>query len=108
MAPEVVMGKAYDGSCDVFSFGIIMWEILTERIPYDTIAQSDVAMIHMKVSLEPDFRPELPKIDTTALTPQMQDSQQRYVDLFQRCWAADPAARPSFNDIFSTISAMEK
>jgi serine/threonine protein kinase len=29
MAPEVVLGKTYDSKCDVFSFAILLWEILS-------------------------------------------------------------------------------
>ena len=29
MAPEVVLSKTYDSKCDVFSFAILLWEILS-------------------------------------------------------------------------------
>ena len=37
MAPEVFEGSNYSEKCDVFSFGIILWEILTRRRPFDEI-----------------------------------------------------------------------
>lgn len=55
-APEVLRGERYTEKCDVFSFGIMVWETFTEKIPYDGWAPlkiaSDVAY-HQR-------RPELP------------------------------------------------
>ncbi|WAR07726.1 M3K7-like protein [Mya arenaria] len=37
MAPEVFEGSNYSEKCDVFSWGIILWEVLTRRKPFDEI-----------------------------------------------------------------------
>ena len=37
MAPEVVAGKSYDRAADVYSFGIILWELATWRIPWEEL-----------------------------------------------------------------------
>ncbi len=34
MAPEVITGTQYDEKADVYSFGIIVWEIIHEKPPY--------------------------------------------------------------------------
>ena len=34
MAPEVIIGNQYDEKVDIYSYGIIMWEILHEKPPY--------------------------------------------------------------------------
>ena len=35
MAPEVFEGEHYSEKCDVFSWGIALWECVTRKIPYD-------------------------------------------------------------------------
>uniref|UniRef100_A0A2K6EWF9 Mitogen-activated protein kinase kinase kinase 7 n=1 Tax=Propithecus coquereli TaxID=379532 RepID=A0A2K6EWF9_PROCO len=37
MAPEVFEGSNYSEKCDVFSWGIILWEVITRRKPFDEI-----------------------------------------------------------------------
>lgn len=37
MAPEVIMGEKYSIKADIYSFGIIMWEILTRQTLYDNL-----------------------------------------------------------------------
>ena len=37
MAPEVISGKVYTEKADVFSFGIIMWEVASREPPYKSI-----------------------------------------------------------------------
>ena len=35
VAPEIFLGRKYNHSIDVYAFGIVMWELLNRRIPYD-------------------------------------------------------------------------
>ena len=37
MAPEVLAGKRYDCAADMYSFGIILWELLTWQIPWEDL-----------------------------------------------------------------------
>jgi len=34
VAPEVLRGEQYDESADVYSYGIVLWEMLTRTLPY--------------------------------------------------------------------------
>ncbi|AES59821.2 ACT-like tyrosine kinase family protein [Medicago truncatula] len=48
MAPEVIEHKPYNQKADVFSFGIIIWELLTRKLPYEDLSplQAAVGVVH--------------------------------------------------------------
>ena len=37
MAPEVFEGKQYSDRCDVYSWGIVLWEVLSRRRPFQDV-----------------------------------------------------------------------
>ena len=47
-APEVFLGKPYDDKCDVFSFGIIAYEVIHR---YQMISATDGSMDECQVSI---------------------------------------------------------
>lgn len=111
MAPEVVRGEAYNGSCDVYSFGIVMWELLTESSPYaEQLKHLPASQIPYKVATDQNFRPILPNIellidkgqslqyDATSLT--------EYVNLMTKCWTHEPSNRPPFTEIVQNLKQL--
>ncbi len=34
MAPEVIRSEVVTEQCDVWSFGVILWELITQQVPY--------------------------------------------------------------------------
>ncbi|XP_027363159.1 serine/threonine-protein kinase STY46-like isoform X1 [Abrus precatorius] len=83
MAPEVINHQPYDQKADVFSFSIVLWELMTAKVPYDTMTPLQAAL-----GVRQGLRPELPK-----------HGHPKLLDLMQRCWEAIPSNRPSFNEI---------
>jgi len=81
-APEVLLGKSYSHQCDLWSFGVVCWEMLTARVPFDGMAQTAVAT---KVAMEGMRLPVPPR------TPL------RLLRLIARCWSEAPELRPSFD-----------
>ncbi|CAI5795362.1 repeat and kinase domain-containing 1 [Podarcis lilfordi] len=74
---------------DVYSFGIVIWEILTQKKPY-----SGVKTMAVIVTVATGQRPSMEPIrdDWPAECQQM-------VDLMKRCWDQEPQRRPSFTDV---------
>ncbi|KAL6064801.1 Dual specificity protein kinase [Balamuthia mandrillaris] len=85
MAPEVLMNKEYDEKADVYSFGIVLWELLCGQDPWQEI-ESLVDLVEA-VCLE-HKRPPLPKSIPQSLR-----------DLVNACWHPEPEKRPSFEEL---------
>jgi len=56
MAPEVLMNEDYAEPADVFSYGIILWEMLTKECPYEGMTPIQCALS----VLNENKRPEIP------------------------------------------------
>lgn len=56
MAPEVIQTKSYTEKADVFSFGIILWELAAEEPPYKHKSQQQVSIEVVRDGLRPEIR----------------------------------------------------
>ena len=45
MAPEVLTGNLYNESADIYSMGIVIWEMFTGLCPYDSMKQVEVSTL---------------------------------------------------------------
>lgn len=92
MAPEVIHGFKYTEKADVFSFGVILWELATRKPPYYGIDGQVVSQRVVKEGLRPKIS------EKEAPGP--------FLDLMKRCWHEDPDKRPSFGEIIKELDAM--
>uniref|UniRef100_A0A8D0CLB1 Mitogen-activated protein kinase kinase kinase 12 n=1 Tax=Scleropages formosus TaxID=113540 RepID=A0A8D0CLB1_SCLFO len=84
MAPEVIRNEPVSEKVDVWSFGVVLWELLTGEIPYKDVDSSAIIWGVGNNSLQlpvPDSCPDGFKI------------------LLQQCWNHKPRNRPSFRQI---------
>ena len=80
MAPEQVQGEEADTRSDVFSFGVLLYEMLTGKLPFR--GEHEAAMVYSIVNEEPQ--------DITSLKP---DLSPFVVNLINRCLEKDPDDR---------------
>mmetsp|Transcript_4789 Transcript_4789/g.6690 ORF Transcript_4789/g.6690 Transcript_4789/m.6690 type:complete len:664 (+) Transcript_4789:78-2069(+) len=85
MAPEILMGQAFNEKCDVYSFGIILWQFITRKDPYEN--HTDFKTFRRSVCKYGE-RPDIPGDTLPSLK-----------SLIERCWQHDFNERPSFKDI---------
>lgn len=103
-APEVICGEMYGAACDVFSFGIIMFEVAENQVPYANVKGSLMAL-HDKV-LEGE-RPG-PWLLTDKVFGAA-SSRANWVRLLaERCWRGNAAERPSFQQVRDEIASVLK
>ncbi|XP_041019742.1 serine/threonine-protein kinase STY17-like isoform X2 [Juglans microcarpa x Juglans regia] len=88
MSPEVIEHRAYDHKADVFSFGIVLWELLTGELPYSQLTPLQAAVGVVQKGL----RPSIPK-----------NTRPRLAELCERCWQQDAAQRPDFFEILEIL-----
>jgi hypothetical protein len=100
MAPEVIFNKPYNQSVDVYSFGIIMWEMVTGIVPFAGLTRENFAQ---KVVTE-RLRPPL------GIDPFGERIHQSEVlmELIQSCWAHDYKHRPSINQVVDVLKTVKE
>ncbi|XLR10942.1 hypothetical protein S83_038880 [Arachis hypogaea] len=88
MAPEVILGKPSNEKCDVFSFAVILWELVTLEQPWRQLNPSQVVAAVGFM----DQRLEIP----SHVNPQV-------TALIELCWDTDPTRRPSFSHVMKRL-----
>nr|CAD1836068.1 unnamed protein product [Ananas comosus var. bracteatus] len=118
MAPELLNGSSNKVSekVDVFSFGIVMWEILTGDEPYANmhygaiIGLNDILVCTTVIDQGSNNFPTLQHlrgiVNNTLRPPVPATCDLEWRKLMELCWAPDPAQRPSFTEIASRLRSM--
>lgn len=100
-APEILRGEDYNEKVDVFSFAIVMWELLTRLKPYADVPELKKFKIpHEAIAFavaKHEMRPEVPEWCPKPLET-----------LMMHCWSDDSYARPDFNGIIQYLNRMKK
>ncbi|KAI1895813.1 hypothetical protein AGOR_G00110630 [Albula goreensis] len=94
MAPEVFEGSNYSEKCDVFSWGIILWEVITRKKPFDEIGG-------------PAFR-IMWAVHNGTRPPLIKNLPKPIESLMTRCWSKDPSQRPSMEEIMKIMTHLMK
>ncbi|KAL1216851.1 putative serine/threonine-protein kinase SIS8 [Cardamine amara subsp. amara] len=93
MAPEVLRNEPADEKCDVYSYGVILWELFTLQQPWGKMNPMQVVgavgFQHRRLDI-PDF------VDPAI------------ADIISQCWQTDSKLRPSFAEIMASLKRLQK
>ncbi|GFP86018.1 serine/threonine-protein kinase ht1 [Phtheirospermum japonicum] len=92
MAPEVLDGKPYNRKCDVYSFGICLWEIYCCDLPYPDLSFAEVSSAVVRHNL----RPEIPRCCPSSIS-----------NVMKKCWDANPEKRPDMDEVVRWLEAID-
>ena len=90
MAPEVLTSSNYNEKADIYSFSLVMWEVLMVTnffTEYKFDSQIEIQVV------EHHKRPPIPECISSSLKQLIED-----------CWNPDPNVRPSSTDILKRLN----
>ncbi|KAL6078326.1 Vascular endothelial growth factor receptor 3 [Balamuthia mandrillaris] len=94
MAPESISQQMYSQKSDVWSYGVVLWEIVNfgeEPYPHLSLVQAALAVVDQRAT------PEIPE-----------DIPEVLQGIMKACWQYDPKDRPTMDDIVSMLSPPSK
>lgn len=93
MAPEIFSKDGYEKPVDVYAFGILVWEVATYKEPYRELREKKMTNHNIIEKVIEGYRPPLDDYISNPLK-----------ELITKCWDQDPEERPTFDDIFYTLT----
>ncbi|CAB4414705.1 unnamed protein product [Rhizophagus irregularis] len=91
MAPEVLREHQYTKAADIYSFGIIMNEFLSEEIPYGDISHDEFLAVKICKGQRPKISEDVPKL---------------LADLIVKCWDAEIENRPTTKELYQILTKL--
>ncbi len=91
MAPEVALHNNYNEKVDIYSFGIILWQMARDRIPFQAFSVESF----MRAVVHGNCRPKLDK----AWPP-------RFCQLLEMCWHKDYSKRPTASQLVIELTLL--
>ncbi|RHZ86344.1 hypothetical protein Glove_52g141 [Diversispora epigaea] len=88
MAPETLSRGEYTKASDIYSFGMVMLEVLTSYPPYYNIPHDVNLVIKIRKGLKPEIKCEIPQF---------------LKEIMEKCWNFEPLNRPTAEELKSQL-----
>ncbi len=95
MAPELLAGRKYNQSADVYSYAILLWEMASHKYPWEELKGAFISQ-QVSTRVEAGERPDVNRNEWPAT----------YVGLMEQCWAGNPSVRPAFREIAERLQTI--
>ncbi|KAK9665143.1 hypothetical protein RND81_14G093200 [Saponaria officinalis] len=93
MAPEVLRNERSDEKSDLYSFGVILWELATQKIPWEHLNAMQVigavGFMNQRLDIPEDVDP-------------------KWALLIESCWNSEPQSRPTFQELLEKLKDMQR
>ncbi|XP_060174005.1 uncharacterized protein LOC132604495 [Lycium barbarum] len=93
MAPEVLRSEPSNEKSDIYSFGVILWELATEKIPWDNLNSMQVigavGFMNQRLDIPKDVHPQ-------------------WASIIESCWHSEPKCRPSFQELVEQLKDLQR
>ncbi|XP_074283957.1 uncharacterized protein LOC141608510 [Silene latifolia] len=93
MAPEVLQNERTNEKSDLYSFGIILWELATQRILWENLNAMQVigavGFMNQRLDIPQDVDP-------------------MWASMIESCWHSEPQSRPTFQELVEKLKDMQK
>ncbi|XP_059632809.1 uncharacterized protein LOC132275359 [Cornus florida] len=93
MAPEVLRNEPSDEKSDVYSYGVVLWEIATEKIPWENLNSMQVigavGFMNQRLDIPEDLDPQ-------------------WASIIESCWNSEPQCRPTFQELLEKLKDLQR
>ena len=96
MAPEVINSDQYNTKADVYSFGILMYEVIMGKRAYASLlhGKKKLNQFQFKKRVSDGLRPEI----------KPGEIKKSFQTLIEKCWSENPNERPTFIELYRKLS----
>lgn len=97
-SPEVLKNANFNQKADVYSFGLVLWQILTRQLLYPEFKDIPSGQIQKEIFdkvVFNQYRPQIPN-----------ECPENFKSLIQDCWDSNPENRPNFDTIVQRIQEL--
>jgi serine/threonine protein kinase len=95
MEPKLLSDQKfqYTKPSDIYSFGVLMWEISSGKVPFEDYDNNALLSIDITKGKRETTTPDTPK---------------EYENLYKNCWKQEPEQRPTIGNVLSELKKMNE